>query len=83
MVHDGGLGRETNVGEMNNKSAYNPFSGEGYNPKVNENNYTGFMDGLRLRDEQGRTRDEKIPTLPGIIQSIFDSGANVVLQLDL
>lgn len=64
MIHDGGLGRETNVGELNNKAAYNPYTGKGFNPKVNEVNYTGYIKGLNLRDEQGRTRLEKVPTLP-------------------
>lgn len=34
MVHDSGLGRVTDVGEQAGKEAYNPYTGKGYDPKV-------------------------------------------------
>lgn len=82
MLHDAGLGRSTDVGEFTNQSAYNPFTGEGFNPAVRESNYTDFIEHLHLRDEGGRVHVETVPTLTDIVTSIHDSGANVVLQLD-
>ncbi|KAK1060094.1 hypothetical protein LTR74_012113 [Friedmanniomyces endolithicus] len=84
MIHDHGLGRTTDIGEMTGQAAYNPYTAEGFNPKVGKYNFTGLggIEQLRLRDEQGRVRDEYVPTLPQMIESIFDSGMNVVLQLD-
>ncbi|KAL4887611.1 PLC-like phosphodiesterase [Aspergillus karnatakaensis] len=82
MIHDGGLGRETDVGEYTGQAAYNPYTGQGYNPPVAEHDYVGFMDQLHLRDEGGRVRGEKVPTLPSIVQEIHDLKLNVVLQLD-
>ncbi|KAI8307647.1 hypothetical protein K4K61_003400 [Colletotrichum sp. SAR11_59] len=82
MIHDGGLGRTTDVGEQTGQPAYNPFTGQGYNPLVNEHNFTGFIENLHLRDEQGRVHVERVPTLPEMVHSIYETGANVVLQLD-
>lgn len=82
MIHDEGIGRETDVGEYTGQAAYNPFTGQGYNPEVSKSNYTGFMEHLHLRDEGGRVHIETVTTLPQMIQSIHDTGANVVLQLD-
>lgn len=82
MIHDSGLGRETDVGEYSGKEAYNPFTGKGYSPSVKESNYKGFIEELHLRDEGGRVRDENVPTLPGIVRRIKESSLNVVLQLD-
>ncbi|KIX08191.1 uncharacterized protein Z518_02847 [Rhinocladiella mackenziei CBS 650.93] len=82
MIHDTGLGRETDVGEATGRAAYNPFTGKGYNPSVNNSTFKGFIEHLHLRDEGGRVHDETVPTLPQIVQSIYDSGTNVVLQLD-
>ena len=82
MIHDSGLGRETDVGEQTGNAAYNPFTGKGYNPKVSDNNFTGFIENLHLRDEAGRVRDETVPSLPEMVQSIYDAGTNLVLQLD-
>ncbi|KAF4819513.1 hypothetical protein CGCSCA5_v004379 [Colletotrichum siamense] len=82
MIHDGGLGRTTDVGEQTGQPAYNPFTGQGYNPLVSEHNFTGFIENLHLRDEQGRVHVETVPTLPEMVHSIYETGANVVLQLD-
>ncbi|KAK1225990.1 hypothetical protein PQX77_000677 [Marasmius sp. AFHP31] len=82
MIHDSGLGRTTDVGEQTNKPAYNPFTSQGYNPKVSGSNFTGFIEYLHLRDEQGRVRIETVPTLPEMVQAIHDSRLNVVLELD-
>jgi hypothetical protein len=84
MIHDGGLGRTTDIGEQTGQAAYNPYTANGYNPKVEEFNFTGLggIEGLRLRDDQGRVRDEYVPSLPQMVESIFDSGMNVVLELD-
>jgi hypothetical protein len=84
MIHDGGLGRTTNIGEVTGQVAYNPFTGKGFDPKVKDFNFTGpnGIEQLRLRDEQGRVRDEYVPSLPQMIESIRDSGMNVVLELD-
>lgn len=81
-MHDHGLGRTTDVGEQSGLPAYNPFTGQGYSPLIKENNYTDFIEHLHLRDEEGRVRIETVPTLPDLVESIRDSGANVVLQLD-
>jgi glycerophosphoryl diester phosphodiesterase len=84
MIHDGGLGRTTDIGEQTGQAAYNPYTGKGYNPDVSTLNFTGpdGIERLRLRDEQGRVRDEFVPSLPQMIESIRDSGMNVVLELD-
>lgn len=84
MIHDSGLGRTTDIGEQTGQAAYNPFTGQGYDPKVVEFNFTGpnGIENLRLRDEQGRVRDEHVPSLPQMIESIRESGMNVVLELD-
>lgn len=82
MIHDTGLGRETDVGEQTGRAAYNPFTGSGYNPSVNNSTFKGFIERLHLRDEGGRVHDEIGPTLPDIVQSVHNSGTNVVLQLD-
>lgn len=82
MIHDSGLGRVTDVGEQAGEPAYNPFTGEGYDPKVAESNFAGFMEDLHLRDEQGRVRFERVPTLPEMVQTIHDAEMNVVLELD-
>jgi hypothetical protein len=66
----------------NSPAAYNPYTGEGFNPLVVETNFSGFMEHLHLRDEGGRVHFEAVNTLTEIVQSIHDSGANVVLQLD-
>jgi len=84
MIHDSGLGRTTNIGEVTGQAAYNPYTGKGFDPKVKDYNFTGSngIEQLRLRDEQGRVRDEYVPSLPQMIESIRDSGMNVVLELD-
>ncbi|KAJ4986773.1 hypothetical protein SVAN01_07700 [Stagonosporopsis vannaccii] len=84
MLHDKGAGRETDVGEQTNQSAYNPFTGKGYNPEISKMNFTGpgGLEHLHLRDDQGRVHVETVPTLPDIVQSIHDAGTDVVLQLD-
>ncbi|KAK5744546.1 hypothetical protein LTR17_001940 [Elasticomyces elasticus] len=84
MIHDGGLGRTTDIGQMTGQAAYNPFTAEGYNPLVADFNFTGLggIEQLHLRDEQGRVRDEYVPSLPQMVSSIFESGMNVVLELD-
>jgi glycerophosphoryl diester phosphodiesterase len=83
MIHDSGLGRETNIGEFSGEAAYNPFTGQGYNPAVVETPYQGVIEHLRVRDETGRVHGEKIPTLPEMVQYIHDAETNVVLQLDV
>ncbi|KAK1993241.1 PLC-like phosphodiesterase [Colletotrichum falcatum] len=82
MIHDDGLGRTTDVGEQARQPAYNPFTGKGYNPPVRETNHRGFIEKLHLRDEHGRVHIETVPTLPDMVHSIYETGANVVLQLD-
>ncbi|KAH4963655.1 hypothetical protein HBH77_087190 [Parastagonospora nodorum] len=82
MIHDKGLGRETDVGEFTGRAAYNPYTGQGYNPAVADLNFTGFIEHLHLRDEAGRVHEETVPTLPDMVQNIHKNGANVVLQLD-
>jgi hypothetical protein len=84
MIHDGGLGRTTDIGAQTGQAAYKPFTGEGYDPRVVDFNFTGpgGIENLHLRDEQGRVTNEFVPSLPQMIESIHDSGANVVLQLD-
>ena len=82
MIHDSGLGRTTDVGEQARKPAYNPFTGQGYNPRISVSNFEGFIENLHLRDEQGRVRVETVPTLPEMVETIYDSGLNVVLELD-
>jgi hypothetical protein len=44
MIHDGGFGRETDVGEYTGQAAYNPFIGQGYNPPVSEQEFEGFIE---------------------------------------
>lgn len=83
MIHDSGLGRETNVGEVEGQEAYNPFTGQGHNPKVENSEFKGFIEDLHLRDEAGRVRGETVPTLSDMVQYIHDVGMNVVLQLDM
>ncbi|KAF2440406.1 PLC-like phosphodiesterase [Karstenula rhodostoma CBS 690.94] len=82
MIHDGGLGRVTDAGEQAGKEAYNPYTGKGYDPKVKDVDYAGYMENLHLRDEMGRVRVEKVPTLPDMVQAIHKEGINVVLELD-
>jgi hypothetical protein len=84
MIHDSGLGRTTDIGEQTGRAVYNPFTGEGYDPKVIDSNFTGpgGIENLHLREEQGRVVNEFVPSLPQMIESIHNSGVNVVLQLD-
>ncbi|EMC98749.1 hypothetical protein BAUCODRAFT_31026 [Baudoinia panamericana UAMH 10762] len=84
MLHDFHAGRVTDIGEVTGQPAYNPFTGQGYNPPVGSFNFSGpgGLENLRLRDEQGGVRNEYVPSLQQMINSIFDSGMNVVLQLD-
>lgn len=82
MIHDTGLGRVTDVGEQAGKEAYNPYTGKGYDPKVEDVDYVGYIEHLHLRDEKGRVRVEKVPTLPDMVQAIHKEGMNVVLELD-
>lgn len=82
MIHDEFLGRTTDIGEVNNKTAYNPYTGKGYNPPTKEMNFTDGIANLHLRDEQGRVRFERVPSLPEMIEAIHDTGINVVLELD-
>lgn len=82
MLHDSGLGRTTDVGERMGQPAYNPYTGQGYNPHVQDVNFKGFIEYLHLRDEDGRVHAETVPTLTDMVQSIYDEGTNVVLQLD-
>ena len=84
MIHDKGLGRTTDIGEQTGQAAYNPYTGKGFNPEVSTMKFTGpnGIEQLRLRDDQGRVRDEYVPSLPQMIESIRDSGMNVVLELD-
>jgi hypothetical protein len=82
MIHDKGLGRSTDVGEYTGAAAYNPYTGQGYNPAVKDSNFTGFMEYLHLRDDAGRVHAETIPTLPDMVSNMYTTGVNVVLQLD-
>jgi glycerophosphoryl diester phosphodiesterase len=38
VIHHGGLGRTTNIGDFTGKAVYNPYTGEGYNPIVKDLN---------------------------------------------
>lgn len=82
MIHDRGVGRTTDAGEQAGRPAYNPFTGQGYNPKAVDLDYVGGIEKLHLRDEWGRTHRETVPMLPAMVESLRDAGANVVLQLD-
>lgn len=84
VIHHGGLGRTTNIGEYTGLPAYNPYTGKGYNPVVKDLNFTGpdGIEQLRLRNDQGRVKDEHVSTLPQMVEYIRDSGMNVVLALD-
>ena len=82
MLHDAGLGRETDVGEQSGKLAYNPYTGHGYNPAIIKSNYSGFIENLHYRDEQGRAHFETIATLEDVVSTIQEAATNVVLQLD-
>jgi len=84
VIHHGGLGRTTNIGEYTGQAAYNPYTGQGYNPDVKDLNFTGpgGIEQLRLRDEQGRVKDEHVATLTQIVEYIRDAGINMVLTLD-
>ena len=84
VIHHGGLGRTTNIGEFTGQPAYNPYTGKGYNPEVRDLNFTGShgIEQLHLRDEQGRVVDEHMSTLPQMVEYIRDAGINVVVALD-
>ncbi|KAF4552540.1 Hypothetical protein D9617_9g023280 [Elsinoe fawcettii] len=81
MLHDDGPGRTTDIGEQSHLPAYNPFTGTGFNPRVDSLPYTN-LSSLHLRDESGRVRGEHIPTLTDMVHMIRSSGLDVVLQLD-
>lgn len=83
MIHDSGLGRETNIGEFTGQAAYNPFTAQGYNPKLSETPWRGVIENLHVRDEAGRVKSEMVETLPDMVMKIRDAGVNVVLQLDV
>jgi hypothetical protein len=57
------------------QAAYSPFTGEGYNPRVVDFNFTGpnGIENLRLRDKQGRITNDFVPSLPQMIESIHVS----------
>ena len=82
MIHDDGLGRETDVSKQIGKEAYNPYTGNCYNPKTKDSNYVDFMENLRLRDDMRCVRAETIATLPDMVQAIRTEGRNVLLELD-
>jgi hypothetical protein len=84
LIHHGELGRTTNIGEYTGLPTYNPYTGQGYNPAVKDLSFTGSdgIEQLHLRDDQGRVRNEHVPTLPQMVEYIRDSGMNVVLALD-
>ena len=84
MIHDHGLGRVTDVGEQTGRPAYNPYTGEGFNPKISTWSFFGEdgIQGLHLRDEQGRVREEHVSSLPEMIHSIYENDVNIMLQLD-
>ena len=84
VIHHGGLGRTTDIGESTGQATYNPYTGKGYNPLVKDLNFTGpnGIEKLHLRDDQGRVKDEHISTLPQMVEYIRESGMNVVLALD-
>ncbi|GAB7325573.1 hypothetical protein MBLNU13_g09570t1 [Cladosporium sp. NU13] len=84
VIHYGGLGRTTDIGELTGQATYNPYTGKGYKPVVKDLNFTGpdGIEKLRLRDDQGRVKDEHVSTLPQMVDYIRDSGMNVVLALD-
>ncbi|KAK2063610.1 hypothetical protein LY76DRAFT_612862 [Colletotrichum caudatum] len=71
------------VGEQTWQPAYNLFTGKGYhNLPAKQPNFKSFTENLHLRDKQGRVQIETVPTLPDMVRSIHESGANVLLQLD-
>jgi hypothetical protein len=84
VLHHGGIGRTTNIGEFTGQAAYNPYTGKGYNPMAKDLNFTGpdGIEQLRLRDEQGRVVDEHVSTIAQMIEYIRDAGINVAVQLD-
>ncbi|KAM0702488.1 hypothetical protein Q7P35_009916 [Cladosporium inversicolor] len=84
VIHHGGLGRTTDIGDLTGHDAYNPFTGRGYNPVVKYMNFTGpgGIEKLHLRDEQGRVKDEHVSTLPQMVVCIGGASIDVVLILD-
>jgi hypothetical protein len=84
VIHHGGLGRTTDIGEYTGLPAYNTYTGKGYNPVVKDLNFTGpgGIEQLHLRDDQGRVKNEHVSTLPRTVEYVRDSGMNVVLALD-
>lgn len=73
MIHDNGLGRSTDVGEHVGATAYNPYTGQGYNPAVIDMNCTSAMMQAEFMS--------RLPTLPDLVTNMYHTGTNV-LQLD-
>ena len=84
VIHHGGLGRTTDIGDFTGQDAHNPFTGKGYNPVVKDMNFTGpgGIEKLHLRDEQGCVKEEHVSTLPQMVEYIRDASIDVVLMLD-
>ena len=63
VLHDEGLGRATDIGEMLGRGeppsaplisgVYSPFTGKGYNPPVKSLPWQGCVEKLRLKEEHG------------------------------
>jgi hypothetical protein len=72
----------TDLGEQDGREAYNPYTGEGHDPEVEDVNYVGYIVDLYLRDEMRPVRAETVPTIPDIVHADHDEGINLVLELD-
>ncbi|ORX34800.1 PLC-like phosphodiesterase [Kockovaella imperatae] len=83
-LHDDGLGRVTNIGEVHGrKDIYDPLTGQGYNPLASSIPWHGAAEHLRLKDHLGDLTSVPIMTLESMVRDIIDSGIQVMVLLDI
>ncbi|GFZ51721.1 hypothetical protein JCM24511_09489 [Saitozyma sp. JCM 24511] len=84
VFHDDCLGRSTNVAEhFERTDLYSPFTGKGYNPRVEDLPWKGVVQKLKLKEEHGRISEEGVLDLQGLLDFMESTHLDMVILLDL
>ncbi|RSH92509.1 hypothetical protein EHS25_008925 [Saitozyma podzolica] len=84
VFHDDCLGRSTNVAEhFGRTDLYSPFTGRGYNPRVEDLPWKGVVQKLKLKEEHGRISEEGVLDLQGLLDFMGSTHLDMVVLLDL
>lgn len=84
LMHDYTLGRTTNIYQLDRQNKYDPYSGRGFNPYVNQVNWYGTLEhGFLLSTDRGHVTSAPIPAFAQLLDQYKNDNTNGLLVLDV